>query len=63
MQRNYTRMISEADNRDRDQFKFENVWPTFSNLNLIFLLQFSKIEFISVRSFILNSLYFLELSM
>ena len=33
MQRNYTHTISEADNRDSDQFKFENVGATFSNLN------------------------------
>ena len=36
MQRSDTRTISEADNRDRDQFKFENVWPTIKKLELNF---------------------------
>ena len=31
MRRNYSYMISAAENQYRDQFIFENVGPTFSN--------------------------------
>ena len=34
MQRNYSYMISAAENQSRDRFIFENVGPTFSNFRV-----------------------------
>ena len=34
MQRKYPRTFSPADDQDKEGFKFENVWPTFSNFGL-----------------------------
>ena len=35
MQRKYPRTFSPADDQDKEGFKFENVWPTFSNFALV----------------------------
>ena len=35
MQRNYPRIFSAADEQDREGFKFENVWQTFSNFTVV----------------------------
>ena len=35
MQRNYPRIFSPANDQDREGFKFENVWRTFSNFAVV----------------------------
>ena len=55
MQRDYPRMFSPADDKDKDGFKLENVGPTFSSFAVVTHYK-SVVLYILVQPFVLESL-------